>query len=36
MWMEVHISSVKAKSNAGNVWVKRPKQKKNQQEILKL
>ena len=22
MWMEVHIYSVKAKSQAGNIWVK--------------
>ena len=22
MWMEVHINSVKAKSQAGNIWVK--------------
>ena len=43
MWMEVHIYSVKAKNQAGNIWVKdkittkkRPKPKENQLGILKI
>ena len=42
MWMEVHIYIVKAKSQAGNIWIKdimttkRPKPKESQQAILKI
>ena len=44
MWMEVHIYSVKAKSQAGNIWVnqryndniKRPKQQDTLLGILKI
>ena len=37
MWMGVHIYSVKYKSQAGNIWVKDIKSKKeNQLEILKI